>query len=369
MLPDKPWKSESLAWLLLSLFVALALVGFGVSLADRWLAAELMLSVADLKDAAALAAKLRQPTDGVSSYIKSRLSEESMEGLENLGAQLTGESSSTRLAELLVRDLNKIIAGPLVYEAERFSDATLEEETKRLLDARPARNDLRRLNRRLLQDAYPAELLPYELSETAAQARQMWLQVGFTPLFQVMTLVLVGRFLRKNQMTWIEAFGLTTRRLGHHLMLAVGAIVAIFPVCLGLIWVSQRLMEWRSVAPEMQTMVKVLQTARGWDQYGLLGVTAILLAPVWEEIVFRGILFTSIRQAGFPRLAWIGTCLLFSGSHMNLVTFLPLFAFGLLMIWLYKRTENLLAPVVAHALFNATNFAWMILGGSTAGDP
>ena len=38
---------------------------------------------------------------------------------------------------------------------------------------------------------------------------------------------------------------------------------------------------------------------------------------------------------------------------MNAPTFVPLFVFALALTWLYERTDNLLAPITAHALFNA----------------
>jgi len=37
--------------------------------------------------------------------------------------------------------------------------------------------------------------------------------------------------------------------------------------------------------------------------------------------------------------------------------FLPLFALAMLLTLLYERTNNLLAPITAHSLFNALNFA------------
>jgi hypothetical protein len=46
---------------------------------------------------------------------------------------------------------------------------------------------------------------------------------------------------------------------------------------------------------------------------------------------------------------------------MNLVTFLPLAVLALVLTALYERTNNLLAPIMAHALFNALNFAALFL--------
>jgi len=66
------------------------------------------------------------------------------------------------------------------------------------------------------------------------------------------------------------------------------------------------------------------------------------------------------RRRGWQVLSWFGVSALFALIHMNLQTFLPLFVFALALTWLYEKTDNLLAPITAHALFNATNFALLL---------
>ena len=93
----------------------------------------------------------------------------------------------------------------------------------------------------------------------------------------------------------------------------------------------------------------------------MLGAAAVLLAPVAEEVLFRGILYPAIKQAGHPWVALWGTALLFAAVHMNLVTFLPLAVLALVLTALYERTNNLLAPITAHVLFNALNFVTLLV--------
>jgi membrane protease YdiL (CAAX protease family) len=92
-----------------------------------------------------------------------------------------------------------------------------------------------------------------------------------------------------------------------------------------------------------------------------MGATAVLLAPVAEEMMFRGILYPVIKQVGYPRLALWGTSLLFAAVHLNAVTFVPLTVLALVLTALYERTNNLLAPIAAHLLFNALNFGMLLL--------
>ena len=54
-------------------------------------------------------------------------------------------------------------------------------------------------------------------------------------------------------------------------------------------------------------------------------------------------------------MAVIGTALLFALFHVNLLTFASLTAGALVRSALYEFTDNLLAPIIAHAVFNASN--------------
>ena len=108
--------------------------------------------------------------------------------------------------------------------------------------------------------------------------------------------------------------------------------------------------------PEDQAAVKLLTDAESWWTTAYLGVFAMVIAPVAEEFIFRGMLFPLVKQLGWPKLAWFGVSFLFALIHLNAPTFVPLFALALALTWLYERTDNLLAPITAHALFNAANY-------------
>ena len=48
--------------------------------------------------------------------------------------------------------------------------------------------------------------------------------------------------------------------------------------------------------------------------------------------------------------------------HVNAATLLPLWFLGVAFAWLYWRTGSILAPMLAHFLFNATNLALILAG-------
>ena len=70
------------------------------------------------------------------------------------------------------------------------------------------------------------------------------------------------------------------------------------------------------------------------DDEGIKNMVAGLkeIAPLAEEILFRGILYSAVKQAGFPRIALWGSVLLFAVVHMNAVTFVPLVVLALLLL-------------------------------------
>jgi len=82
--------------------------------------------------------------------------------------------------------------------------------------------------------------------------------------------------------------------------------------------------------------------------------------------LFRGVLYPAIKRAGYPKLAWWATSIVFAAIHLNLTIFLPLLLLSLLLVWLYEQTDNLLAPLTAHALFNAANLALFFMSTDSA---
>jgi len=179
--------------------------------------------------------------------------------------------------------------------------------------------------------------------------------------FQGAAWVLIYLFLRYHEVDWRDAFGLRNPRLKPSLVLALGVLAVALPVVLGLQQVSALVMEKLGWLPEGQEAVDLFIKNKSWWLRGYLAVFAMVLAPVAEEFVFRGLLYPFLKQLGRPRLAWLGVSFLFAVIHANLPTLLPLFIFALLLTWLYEKTDCLLAPILAHSLFNTANLVILLL--------
>ncbi len=170
-------------------------------------------------------------------------------------------------------------------------------------------------------------------------------------------LLLTARMLRQQRLGVIEAFGISNRLLT---AIAFGVLVAAVFLYLGdkIQAFCHNLLSspGSPVRPVEQQAVETLRTATSWTQRIVAGIFTIGLAPVGEEMLFRGLLYPTIKQAGFPKLALWATSIAFAVIHLNVETFLPLLVLALLLVLLYEKTNNLLAPITAHATFNAVQF-------------
>jgi len=76
------------------------------------------------------------------------------------------------------------------------------------------------------------------------------------------------------------------------------------------------------------------------------------LAPLTEELYFRGFLFPALK-ARYGRVAGlVGSSAIFGLLHLDLMRFIPLALGGMGLAYLYQRTGNLLAAITAHATWN-----------------
>jgi uncharacterized protein len=174
--------------------------------------------------------------------------------------------------------------------------------------------------------------------------------------FHVMALILTHSMLRQHGMAWTEAFGFNSPRMARSSLLGVLVAFAVLPIVWALQQLSARIMTSAGWETAVQSQVEVLRTTDLFRTQFLIGFLAIALAPVAEEVVFRGILYPVLKQKGFPKLALLGTALLFAAFHGNMVIFLPLTFLAVVLTLLYETTGNLLAPILAHSVFNLVNF-------------
>jgi hypothetical protein len=113
------------------------------------------LSADAIVDPGALAGRLVNGTDAVSVMLRGKL--EALVRVD-LASYSAANANAKALLSATAKNINQVIAGPLIYDAARFSGVTLRPETEAMLKGNPQGVRVTRLNKLLIEDAFPAEL-------------------------------------------------------------------------------------------------------------------------------------------------------------------------------------------------------------------
>lgn len=90
--------------------------------------------------------------------------------------------------------------------------------------------------------------------------------------------------------------------------------------------------------------------------------TSVLVAPVVEETLFRGILFGSLTKRFSAVWAALISSIVFGLLHGQTNVIIYTFFLGLILCWLYKRSGSIVPGILLHLLNNIIAF-WAITGG------
>lgn len=78
----------------------------------------------------------------------------------------------------------------------------------------------------------------------------------------------------------------------------------------------------------------------------------IIIAPIVEELVFRGYVYIVLKSKSNKNVARIVTSIIFSLLHFNVAAFVPLFVFSMCLIKACEDSSDIREPIVMHSLFN-----------------
>ena len=112
---------------------------------------------------------------------------------------------------------------------------------------------------------------------------------------------------------------------------------------------------------EQQDLVTLFQGGGDPIAIGLLVIAAVILAPIVEELIFRGCLYRFLKSQTTLLPAQIASGIFFSMIHWNLLSFLPLVLVGILLARVYEKTGSILVAIWFHAFFNAFSLSMLFI--------
>lgn len=84
----------------------------------------------------------------------------------------------------------------------------------------------------------------------------------------------------------------------------------------------------------------------------LIILGAVIIGPIFEEIIFRGIIYKRLKRSMPTVFAILISSILFAVIHDGILWMSYTFLLGLIFAWVFEMCDSLIASVLVHALFN-----------------
>jgi hypothetical protein len=148
-------------------------------------------------------------------------------------------------------------------------------------------------------------------------------------------------------------FGLRPPAMGWRSAAGMILLLLLAFIVLSVIWSA-------AVHPSKEKLLEQLGSNEGTGLLVLSAALTCVVAPICEEILFRGYIFTALRNWRGTLPAALITGLMFGAVHVGsapALDLVPLAALGVGLCLLYRRTGSLYPCMVAHSLNNSIAFA------------
>ena len=144
---------------------------------------------------------------------------------------------------------------------------------------------------------------------------------------------------------------------------ALGLIVAAYPLLIGAQLLVQRIPGiWQFQTGQEEEAVRLFKASGEFAPRLVMILTAVVVAPLIEEFLFRGYLYPVLRKYLGALAGILLNAGLFAAMHAHLPSLAPLFVLAVCLTLAYEATGTILVPMAMHALFNAFNVALLVLG-------
>lgn len=359
---DRNWNKLSLMRLASGLLICLGMSSLLPLLLSSWVGSSVFVP-GDLKDPGQIRGAILTPSNAppaLHRVLSTLASPEQKKALLQIPSSVSADSTNAAIVAL-TNILNRALTDPRLRVAEILKSPLISDSTRKTVQTASAELELFRLNRLILQESFPAAFRAIahrrELPFNTARSYQflvanLALQVG---LLWVITL-----FLRDEGLSWPQFLRGSAPNPVSTIPFAIGMGISATLFLLPISALSTWLWSLLDHTPQIQQPLLVLQQSSGMLEKLFFVYLAIVGAPFFEEVFFRGILYPTLCQWGWPRSAWIVSSVLFGTIHFDREKFLPLTLFALILIYVYQRTRSLLAPIVTHASFNLVNFVLFV---------
>ena len=185
-------------------------------------------------------------------------------------------------------------------------------------------------------------------------------KIDTSSLFMAMTL---------NASLWILAIKYFMPRLTFPKMVQTSVSDTIKHIITGIIYMYAMLVVFNLInyliqkvlgyTPELQDIAQRVAQSSTQD-LALLILTTVILVPIVEELLFRGLLYRSLKTKTKPLYAAILSAALFALVHGEMRVMPQLFVLGLIFSYFYEKNGSLAVPITLHCSNNLIGVTMLI---------
>lgn len=166
-------------------------------------------------------------------------------------------------------------------------------------------------------------------------------------------LAAVAALLARRGLPWRSAFGMSWARLPRHAGWGLFGLLAAMPVMLFCTLLYHLVLHAFGHQPSLQDVAFAISDETHVAVRVYFFLLAVVIAPLFEEILFRGILLPVLARRFGVLAAVAAVSVLFALIHGHAPSLVTLFLFSVVLCAGYLFTRSLTTSIVMHALFNA----------------
>lgn len=203
-----------------------------------------------------------------------------------------------------------------------------------------------------------------------------WLQQGAEPNRAIGFLIGIGSFLAifltvlvysgyaigRKKTSWDHAFGIERKTFAQQCRTGGFLYLAFMPPFVLIGWLYALALKGLNLHTDRQEMIRVFidPNLPQWTRVVIV-IMAVIMAPIWEETLFRGIASSALAKHARLWLAVGIVSLFFAAIHGHLPALLPLFTLAVALNLAYIHSGSVVVPIVMHAAFNSATLTFALL--------
>ncbi len=169
-------------------------------------------------------------------------------------------------------------------------------------------------------------------------------------IFSFFLLVVLLCFLVLRGRNPVDLFGLRGVPFQQNIRAACYGLVAALPA---IYFVHSLSFYFSGAEAQPQPLLRFLADHAGLHDRLLLILTAVVIAPISEELIFRGYVFGVLRRYAGRWWALVISASVFAAIHAHIPSLAGLFVLAVALTLVYEGAGSLWAPILMHALFNS----------------